>query len=92
MTEVGTGPKVVVVEEEKVGRSWRAFTCFPPITAAKSVELGVALEMIGTVGTTGVVGHGVVVVVRVTSAKVLVTLLYDKHKPVYLGVGLTVDR
>lgn len=44
------------------------------VVDADSVELGMSLDGSGSTGVTEPVGHGVVVVVRVTWAKVLVTL------------------
>lgn len=65
--DVGTGPKVVLVEDDIDGSSWRAWIRCSPVVADATPSMEV----------TGAVGHGVVVVVNVTEAKVLVTLQHD---------------
>jgi hypothetical protein len=71
-TEVGTGPKVVVVEEDRGGAFWRALFRLTPTRSAGNV-VSTEKVLVGNDGG-GAVIQDTVVVVSVTSANVLVTL------------------
>lgn len=71
-TEVGTGPKVVVVVEDGGGAIWRALFRLTPTSTPEEV-VGIEKILVENDGG-GAVMQDTVVVVNVTSANVLVTL------------------